>query len=182
MNSADETAVTTSVTKKARKPTDTNDVMYSFYRVQDTGTKKDTNGYICVAILSAKSGKKFKVGMSFCSPQDALNKRRGRSIALGRLMSDRKGRNFSVSFDASAFADHTYIGEVCQLAIMKSLKTKTEKGGRNYRLVGGAKKPLWYAPDWLRNLEGNIELKQYSGKKPTGKAKRKPVAKTPFAA
>ena len=168
---------TTAVVKtKTVKPINTHDVTYSFYRVQHTSTKKDTNGFVCVAILPSKNAKKFKVGLSFCSPADSLNKRRGRSIALGRLTSDRKGRNFTVNFDASSYADNSFMAEVCQLAILKSLKTKTEKGGKNYRLIGGVKKPLWYAPDWLRNLDSDITLKQYSGKKNIKKAKRKPAA------
>ena len=167
----DATTVVPDTIKPNKKIDRTKEVLYSFYRVQNSA-KKD-NGYICVAVLPPKSGKsKFRVGLSFCSPEDTLNKRRGRSIAAGRLFSTRKGRNFIVNIDASSYNDASYLSEVCSAAIMKSLKTKTEKGGKNFRLIGGTKKPLWYAPDWLRNSP-EFKIIPYNTKKrkPSKKAK-----------
>lgn len=117
-------------------------VLCRFYRIKantlnDMHLKVNGIGHVCLAILlrSSKPQKTFKVGISFKSPADKLDKTRGMKIAAGRLMSSKPGRNFNVT------------AKNAEAALSSALDKMLQKQRQIYRRGKAIKRH--FVPDWL---------------------------------
>ena len=103
-------------------------------------------GHICIALerppkdVESKS-KTYKAAVSFASPNDALNKKLGRKIAMGRLQCGRPDRWFTFEMPES---DKVKLSDVFDVALQKLLS-------ENITLKWGVKqKETPILPKWVQ--------------------------------
>lgn len=112
--------------------TERRDIVFAHYRLG--------GGYICLAIKRPPKDSNstvYRVAAAFGNPNDSVNRRLARKIALGRLDSDRKGR--SIEFECAK-----PIPEVFDSALLRVLSTDS------LLIRGEGRRTTTYAPMWAR--------------------------------
>ncbi len=125
------------------------DVVFGHFRVDFNSNLRNRSGkivpgHVCVALLRPPKGSnstEYKAAVSFCSPMDSPNRRIARDIALGRLMSEREGRNFIFTSKAEKLA------EVFEAALQRAVYEGF--------VVPKGHQEVPYAPLWLREALAN---------------------------
>lgn len=140
------------------------DVVFGYFTLDSV----EGTGHICVALRRPPKGsrsRKYQAAVAFGSPLDTLNKKIGRVISFGRLMTKRPGRSFALRA-----AEGDSLQALLLAAATKAMSKRTKmKSGPSQNLRS-------YAPRWaLGAIEAKYELEPLFTK--TAKPKRRTAKK-----